>query len=528
MKNLKPVKQALISVSNKFGIIELAKSFVDRKINILSTGGTSVFLKKNNIPFKNISDYTEFPELMDGRIKTIHPKIHGGILGRRKKDDAVMKLYNIIPIDIVVVNLYPFLENMSKNINNMDDIINYIDIGGSTLIRSAAKNHQDVMVLTDPLDYKKAIKILDENNNNFPIKNKFYMACKAFEYISQYDSIIFGCLKTKYNEYYNEKNNFIYLPKIINLNLIKKQNLRYGENHHQKAALYFDNTQKPTDIVAAKQIQGKLLSYNNLSDADIAWECVKTFLKPACVIVKHGTPCGVSENISIINAYISAYKCDPTSAFGGVIAFNGLLNSDTVQTIINQQFVEVIIATNISKNALKILETKKNIRVLICSNIQKQKNKFSFKQINGGVLVQDIDSENINEKTWTIVSNCKPNHEEYEDAIFAWKVVKFVKSNAVVYVKNKKTISIGSGQTSRIYSTKIANLKLIDQKIKIKNIIMASDAFIPFRDNVDIAKKNGVNCIIQSGGSIRDKEVIQAVNEYNMIMIFTNIRHFKH
>ncbi|XRX42593.1 MAG: bifunctional phosphoribosylaminoimidazolecarboxamide formyltransferase/IMP cyclohydrolase [Buchnera aphidicola (Eriosoma harunire)] len=532
MNKKNSIRQALISVSDKSGLVSLAQSLIKRNINIFSTGGTEKFLKKNNITTTSISEYTQFPEIMNGKIKTIHPKIYGSILGNPNDDRDIMNFYNIVPIDLVIVNLYPFSKKIAIDNIYHENILNYIDIGGVTLIRAAAKNHPNVMVVVCPLDYPLITNLLDNNNNTFNIEDKFYMACKAFKYTSQYDKTIFDYLIQ-----HNIKTSTIQLktqplPNYINIKLKKKQDLRYGENHHQKAALYFntlDNQHHITNsISSAKQIQGKLLSYNNISDADIAWECVQSFKNPACVIVKHGTPCGVSESTSLLNAYLSAYHCDSISAFGGVIAFNHILNSITIHEILKTQFVEVIIADSVTESGLEILKLKKNIRVILC-NKNKNKNCYDIKSIHGGgFLVQDSDTIETNYNAWKNVSFKTPTNREYLDLIFAWKVVKFVKSNAIVYVQNQSTISIGSGQTSRIDSTKIATSKINDKKQSLKNIVMASDAFLPFRDNVDEAIKIGVSCIIQPGGSIKDQEIIQAANEHNIIMIFTNKRHFKH
>ncbi|CAL4318041.1 Bifunctional purine biosynthesis protein PurH [Buchnera aphidicola (Protaphis terricola)] len=520
------LKNALISLSNKKHLLEMSKILLQKKINLFSTGGTAKFLKSNNIPVVQLSEYTNVPEIMDGRLKTMHFKIIAGILGRRKKDKKIMKLYNIIPIDIVIINFYPFKEKINfKKEKEIEEIIQNIDIGGPTLVRSAAKNYKDVLIIVDFSDFKLIFNSI--KNNDISLEKRFYLATKAFQYTSHYEKNIKNYFLK--NNTFNadiKKNLF---PDKIELNFKKKQNLRYGENQHQKSAWYIKNNIFDSGVISSSyQVNGKKLSYNNISDADIALECVKQFLNPACVIVKHGNPCGASESISTINAYISAYKSDPISAFGGVIAFNTKIDEKTAIKIIQKQFVEVIIAPEINKNALKILKEKQNIRILIVGKIKKNNEKLDFKKITNGLLLQEYDNSIININKFNFITNRKPTNNELQDAIFCWKVVKYAKSNAILYGLNKTTISIGSGQTSRVDATNLANIKAKNRGFNIKGAVMASDAFFPFKDGVEKAADMGICCIIQPGGSIRDEEVIECANKNNIAMIFTQIRHFKH
>lgn len=520
------IKNALISVSDKTNIVTIAKKLIKNEIKLFSTNGTADILKKNNIPVTKISDYTKFPEIMNGRIKTLHPKIMGGILRRTNKDEQIMKLYHIVPIDIVIVNFYPF-ENKKTSMSqdNINDAINNIDIGGPTLVRAAAKNYQNVIIIVDINDINNIIASIQ--NNTMDIKTRFNLASKAFAYTSSYEKII-----SEYfikNNNFNKQHNTNLFPKIIHFSFIKKQDLRYGENHHQKASFYVEQDILPNGTIStAQKIQGKTLSYNNIIDADIALECVKEFKKPTCVIVKHGNPCGVSTSNCILDAYLSAYHADPISSFGGIIAFNDILDIKTAQAIIDTQFIEVIIAPGIHILAEKILKTKKNIRILITGEFKNNIKGLDLKRITNGLLVQEYDIHDINHKKWTIVSQRIPTQIELKDAIFCWTVAKFVKSNAIVYGRNQVTLSIGAGQMSRIDSTKLANIKAQDQGYNTFGATMASDAFFPFRDGIDSAASIGISCIIQPGGSIRDQEIIQSANEHNIAMIFTNKRHFKH
>ncbi|WP_343154283.1 bifunctional phosphoribosylaminoimidazolecarboxamide formyltransferase/IMP cyclohydrolase [Buchnera aphidicola (Aphis aurantii)] len=519
------LKNALISVSDKKHLLEMSQILLEKKINLLSTGGTAKYLINHNIPVTEISKYTNFPEIMDGRVKTMHPKIIGGILGRRKKDKNTMKLYNILPIDIVIVNFYPFHKINIQNQSTTEEIIENIDIGGPTLVRSAAKNYKDVIIIVNFSDFKLIFNSIE--NNHISIETRLYLASQAFSYTSKYEKNIKKYFINKTQSNISQKNNLF--PDKIKLKFIKKQNLRYGENQHQKSALYIkENFSEPGTISGSYQIHGKQLSYNNISDADIALECVKQFSTPACVIVKHGNPCGASENISLLKAYISAYKADPISAFGGIIAFNVIIDVQTAQEIILRQFVEVIIAPEIHHLSLEILKKKKNIRILISGKFKKNNEKIDFKKITNGLLVQENDDNTIEIEKFNFVTKRLPNDQEFKDAIFCWKIVKYVKSNAILYGLNRTTISIGAGQTSRVDATQLANFKAKDRGFDIQGATMASDAFFPFKDGIEKAASIGISCIIQPGGSIRDQEVIECANQYNIAMIFTYKRHFKH
>ncbi|MXP56523.1 bifunctional phosphoribosylaminoimidazolecarboxamide formyltransferase/IMP cyclohydrolase [Pantoea sp. Mhis] len=527
-----PIRRALLSVSERKGIVKFAQELSNRGIELLSTGSTAVLLSSVGVPVINISDYTGFPEMMDGRIKTLHPKIHGGILGRRGEDDKLMSEYNINPIDMVIVNFYPFNNSIQKNNFTLQDVIESIDIGGPAMVRAAAKNYKDVVIVVDHNDYNDVIAEMDTNINFLTLESKLHYATKAFEYTASYDSTIANYFGKIVPDYFNKsKNPSGHFPRTLNLNFIKKHNVCYGENKHQRAAFYIEEKSiNYSTIATSKQIQGKELSYNNIVDIDTALQCVKEFHEPTCVIVKHANPCAVAIGNTIFHAYQRAYLADPTSAFGGIIAFNRELDECTVQSIITQQFVEVIIAPSIKKSVLKITKSKENLRLLICDylNNSNQITSLDFKCVYGGLLVQDRDLAMITSKQLNIVTNRQPTDQELEDALFSWKVVKFVRSNAIVFAHDNMTIGIGAGQMSRIYAAKIANLKAKDQHLNIKGSTMASDAFLPFRDSIDTAFSIGVSCVIQPGGSIRDSEIIDAANEHNISMMFTGIRHFRH
>ena len=511
------IKRALISVSDKTGITQFAQSLVSLNIELLSTGGTAKLLKEQGIPVIEVSDFTGFPEIMAGRVKTLNPLIHGGILARRGVDEGVMIENDIKPIDLVVVNLYPFQDTVSRPECSFEDAIENIDIGGPAMLRSSAKNHKSVTVIVDSSDFQL---VLDELNasGNTSLKTRKKLALKTFEHTAQYDGAIANFLGEEEDGFSNT----------LNFQFTKSQALRYGENPHQRAAFYTDSNLEEVSIANSKQIQGKPLSYNNLADADAALQCVRDFDEPSCVIIKHANPCGVASRKDILTAYQSAYQTDPTSAFGGIIAFNRELDIVTAEVIINQQFVEVIIAPKINIATLKILAKKENIRVLECGELGRPKTTFDFKKVSGGLLVQDNDIELINVDNLKCVTTIKPSDSEMHDLIFAWKVAKSVKSNAIVYVKNQMTIGIGAGQMSRIYSAKIAGIKAADENLEVEGSVMASDAFFPFRDGIDAAANAGISSIIHPGGSMRDDEVIAAANEHGISMIFTGIRHFKH
>jgi phosphoribosylaminoimidazolecarboxamide formyltransferase/IMP cyclohydrolase len=490
------IKKALISVSNKSNVLELAKSLSLHDIEILSTGGTAKLLKENNINVTEVSDYTKFPEMLDGRVKTLHPKVHGGILGRRDNPDhnQTMKKHEIDPIDLVVVNLYPFEETISQEGCTLELAIENIDIGGPAMIRSAAKNYQHVAVLTNPEDYKSFTNEINKNQGSISLDLSFSLAKKAFEKTSAYDSAINNYLSSDNQNQFPDQ-----LKKTIN----KVMDLRYGENPHQEAAFYKDSSENVGSLSSFDQIQGKELSFNNLNDSDTAWECVKKFSQPTCVIVKHANPCGVASTDSLKKSYEAAFKTDPTSAFGGIIAFNKSLDQETASLIINQ-FAEVIIAADFTEGALKIFRNKPNVRLLKIK-IENNNTEFDFKKIGGGWLIQTPDIHNLDINDCNVVTDLKPTEEQLDDMKFAWIVSQFVKSNAIVFCKNKQTLGIGAGQMSRVDSTKIASLKADNANIDLAQSVVASDAFFPFRDGIDVIASHGAKCIIQPVGSIKDE-----------------------
>ncbi|PIJ48642.1 bifunctional phosphoribosylaminoimidazolecarboxamide formyltransferase/IMP cyclohydrolase [Erwinia sp. OLTSP20] len=529
MQHSRPVRRALLSVSDKAGILEFAQALSQRGVELLSTGGTARMLANEGLAVTEVSDHTGFPEMMDGRVKTLHPRIHGGILGRRGQDDAVMENHQIVPIDMVVVNLYPFAQTVSRPNCSLEDAVENIDIGGPAMVRSAAKNHKDVAIVVNSADYRMVINEMDRNDNSLTLATRFDLAIKAFEHTAAYDSMIANYFGSLVPAYYGERQDAAgRFPRTLNLNFIKKQDMRYGENSHQDAAFYIEQNLHEASVATAQQHQGKALSYNNIADTDAALECVKEFAEPACVIVKHANPCGVAVSHSITDAYERAWKTDPTSAFGGIIAFNRELDETTAQAIISRQFVEVIIAPSVSDAALKITATKHNVRVLTCGTWQQRVAGLDFKRVNGGLLVQERDLAMVDVGQLRVVSQRQPDQQELRDALFCWKVAKFVKSNAIVYAKENMTIGIGAGQMSRVYSAKIAGIKASDEGLEVKGSAMASDAFFPFRDGIDAAAAAGVTCVIQPGGSIRDDEVIAAADEHGIAMIFTDMRHFRH
>ncbi|WP_434526820.1 bifunctional phosphoribosylaminoimidazolecarboxamide formyltransferase/IMP cyclohydrolase [Photorhabdus asymbiotica] len=529
MQQLRPIRHALLSVSDKSGVVEFAKALSQRGVELLSTGGTARLLAESDLKVTEVSDYTGFPEMMDGRVKTLHPKVHGGILGRRGQDDEIMAQHQISPIDMVVVNLYPFAQTVAKPDCTLADAVENIDIGGPTMVRSAAKNHKDVAIVVNSNDYEKIIEEMDNNQGSLTQSTRFDLAIKAFEHTAAYDSMIANYFGKLVPPYYGDTTQPSgRFPRTLNLNFIKKQDMRYGENSHQDAAFYIEENLSEASIATATQLQGKALSYNNIADTDAALECVKEFVEPACVIVKHANPCGIAIGKDIHEAYDRAFKTDPTSAFGGIIAFNREIDIKTAQTIIDRQFVEVIIAPSINEEALPVLAAKQNVRVLVCGEWETRIAGFDFKRVNGGLLVQDRDLGMVTANNLRVVSKRQPTEQEMKDALFCWKVAKFVKSNAIVYAKNDMTIGIGAGQMSRVYSAKIAGIKAADEGLEVQGCAMASDAFFPFRDGIDAAAAVGVSCVIQPGGSIRDDEVIAAADEHGIAMIFTGMRHFRH
>ncbi|HHF3262317.1 bifunctional phosphoribosylaminoimidazolecarboxamide formyltransferase/IMP cyclohydrolase [Vibrio diabolicus] len=530
MNNARPIRRALISVSDKTGIVEFAQALAERGVDILSTGGTARLLAEQGIAVTEVSDYTGFPEMMDGRVKTLHPKVHGGVLGRRGQDDDVMAKHGINPIDMVVVNLYPFAETVAKEGCTLADAVENIDIGGPTMVRSAAKNHKDVTIVVNAHDYDRVIAEMDENEKSLTLETRFDLAIAAFEHTAAYDGMIanyFGTMVPSYgeNKEGDEESKF---PRTFNQQFEKKQDMRYGENSHQAAAFYVEANPQEASVSTARQIQGKALSYNNIADTDAALECVKEFNEPACVIVKHANPCGVALGKDILEAYNRAYQTDPTSAFGGIIAFNQELDAKTASAIVERQFVEVIIAPSVSAEAIEIVAAKKNVRLLECGEWSTKTTGFDVKRVNGGLLVQDRDQGMVSLDDLKVVSKRQPTEEELKDALFCWKVAKYVKSNAIVYAKGDMTIGVGAGQMSRVYSAKIAGIKAADEGLQVEGCVMASDAFFPFRDGIDAAAEAGIKCVIQPGGSMRDDEVIAAADEHGMAMIFTGMRHFRH
>ncbi|GLT18996.1 bifunctional purine biosynthesis protein PurH [Vibrio zhanjiangensis] len=536
MTNARPIRRALISVSDKTGIVEFAQALANRGVELLSTGGTARLLTENSISVTEVSDYTGFPEMMDGRVKTLHPKVHGGVLGRRGQDDDVMETHDIKPIDMVVVNLYPFAETVAKPGCTLADAVENIDIGGPTMVRSAAKNHKDVTIVVNAQDYNHVIQEMDANNKSLTLDTRFDLAIAAFEHTAAYDGMIanyFGTMVPSHNilsldEEGKQADQESKFPRTFNQQLIKKQDMRYGENSHQEAAFYVEANPEETSVSTARQIQGKALSYNNIADTDAALECVKEFDEPACVIVKHANPCGVALGNDILQAYDSAYTTDPTSAFGGIIAFNRELDAETARAIVERQFVEVIIAPSVSAQAIEIVAAKKNVRLLECGQWSSKTTGFDIKRVNGGLLVQDRDQGMVSLNDLKVVSKRQPTEAELKDALFCWKVAKYVKSNAIVYSKGDMTIGVGAGQMSRVYSAKIAGIKAADEGLQVEGCVMASDAFFPFRDGIDAAAEAGIKCVIQPGGSMRDDEVIAAADEHGMAMIFTGMRHFRH
>lgn len=518
------IKRALLSVSDKTGVLELAQELNRLGVELLSTGGTAKLLSEAGLPVKEVSQHTGFPEMMAGRIKTLHPKIHGGLLGRRGTDDAIMTEHDIAPIDLVVVNLYPFEATIARDDCTLPMAIENIDIGGPTMLRAAAKNHADVTVLIDPVDYQNVIDQIAANGG-VDDATRFDLAVKTFEHTAHYDGAI-----ANYLGKLTDNDEEMLFPRTFNNQFHKKQDMRYGENPHQNAAFYSEVAPKSGTISASQQLQGKALSYNNIADTDAALECVKAFPEsPACVIVKHANPCGVATADNLLTAYDMAFQTDPTSAFGGIIAFNRPLDGDTAKAIIERQFVEVIIAPTISEEAKAIVAQKANVRLLACGDFVTDGDAgLDFKRVNGGLLVQDRDDAVVQADELKVVTDTAPSEEQMQDLLFAWRVAKFVKSNAIVYAKGQQTVGIGAGQMSRVVSSRIAGIKAEDAGLVVPGAVMASDAFFPFRDGLDAAAEAGIKAVIQPGGSMRDDEVIAAANEHGIAMVFTGMRHFRH
>ncbi len=517
-------RRALISVSDKTGIVEFAQALAGHGVEILSTGGTFRLLQENSIPVTEVSDYTGFPEMMDGRVKTLHPKVHGGILGRRGIDDGIMEEHGIKPIDMVVVNLYPFKATVADPNCDLPTAIENIDIGGPTMVRSAAKNHKDVAIVVNASSYETVLTEMDANNGATSYKTRYELMVKAFEHTAQYDGMIanhFGARNTD-----NHKRNF---ADTYNMQYQKTQDMRYGENPHQKAAFYIEDDAQEASVATAKQLQGKELSFNNVADTDAALETVKLFEEPACVIVKHANPCGVAVSSDIKTAYELAFATDPESAFGGIIAFNRELDAETAQLIVEKQFSEVIIAPTVSPAAAEAVSAKKNVRLLECGQWGSERpTAYDYKRVNGGLLIQEKDNGMVSKSDLKVVTQKTPSDTEMDDLLFAWKVAKMVKSNAIIYGKDGRTIGVGAGQMSRVNSARIAAIKAEHANLEVKGAVMASDAFFPFRDGIDNAAAVGISAVIQPGGSMRDEEVIAAADEHGMAMVFTGMRHFRH
>jgi len=519
---LAPVNRALISVSDKTGIVEFAQALHQRGVEILSTGGTFRLLKDSGIPAVEVSDYTGFPEMMDGRVKTLHPKVHGGILARRGQDDAVMGEHGIDPIDMVVVNLYPFEQTVAKPGCTLEDAVENIDIGGPTMVRAAAKNHAHVNIVVNAGDYPRILAELEANKGQTSYELRFDLAIRAYEHTAAYDGAIANYFGRKVEGGSDD------FPRTFNSQFHQVQGLRYGENSHQKAAFYTEKNPAPGTIATAQQLQGKELSYNNIADTDAALETVKLFEAPTCVIVKHANPCGVASAGSLKAAYLRAFDTDPESAFGGIIAFNRELDADTAQAIVDKQFVEVIIAPSVASGVSDIVAAKKNVRLLVCGTWSEAPRDLDYKRVSGGLLVQDRDNGTVSESALKVVTKKVPTEAQMRDLLFTWKVAKMVKSNAIVYGKDGATVGVGAGQMSRVNSARIAGIKAEHAGLEVKGSVMASDAFFPFRDGLDNAGKAGVAAVIQPGGSMRDEEVIAAADEHNIAMVFTGMRHFRH
>jgi phosphoribosylaminoimidazolecarboxamide formyltransferase/IMP cyclohydrolase len=515
--------QALISVSDKSGVVEFARALASMNVSILSTGGTARLLQEGGVKATEVADYTGYPEMLDGRLKTLHPKIHGGILGRREVAAHIqaMNEAGIEPIDLVVVNLYPFSQTIAKPGCKLETAIENIDIGGPAMLRSAAKNYHDVTVVTDPDDYTRIIDEMRANGGATIPATRFELAKKAFSHTAAYDAAI-----SNYLTGVDADGGRIGFPERLTLQFHKMQAMRYGENPHQSAAFYRDPHPVAGSLANYVQLQGKELSYNNIGDADAAWECVKTFDKPACVIVKHANPCGAAVSGGALNAYKLAFATDPTSAFGGIIAFNRAVDRDTAEAVAGQ-FVEVVIAPSYDDGAKAVFAAKANLRVLevpIANEVQ----HYELKRVGGGLLVQSPDSRNVGADELKVVTARAPSPAELNDLLFAWRVAKFVKSNAIVFCGNGQTLGVGAGQMSRVDSARIAGIKSQNAGLSLAGSVAASDAFFPFRDGIDVVAQAGATAVIQPGGSVRDDEVIAAANELGIAMVFTGVRHFRH
>ncbi|MDR7133486.1 phosphoribosylaminoimidazolecarboxamide formyltransferase/IMP cyclohydrolase [Lysobacter niastensis] len=517
------IRRALLSVSDKTGLIELARSLAAQGVELLSTGGTAKAIRDAGLAVKDVSDVTGFPEMMDGRVKTLHPIVHGGLLGRAGTDDAVMAQHGIAPIDLLVLNLYPFEKVSADPASSMEDIVENIDIGGPAMLRSAAKNFARVAVATDPAQYAGIVEELQGNDGTLSAQTRFRLSVAAFNRVAQYDA----CISDYLSAINPDDGARALFPAQQNSNFVKVMDLRYGENPHQHGAFYRDLYPVPGTLATFTQLQGKELSFNNLADADAAWECVRQFERPACVIVKHANPCGVAEGVACGDAYELAYATDPTSAFGGILAFNTRLDAATGKAILDRQFVEVLIAPDYDDGALAYAKKKANVRVLRIPHGE-GRNNFDIRRVGSGLLMQTSDIREVGRDELKVVTKLAPTKEQFDDLLFAWRVAKFVKSNAIVYAKDHRTIGVGAGQMSRVYSARIAGIKATDAGLVVPGSVMASDAFFPFRDGIDAAAEAGIKAVIQPGGSMRDSEVIAAADEHGIAMVFTGVRHFRH
>ncbi len=524
--DLLPVRRALLSVSDKTGLIDLARALAARNVELLSTGGTAKAIREAGLPVKDVSDVTGFPEMMDGRVKTLHPMVHGGLLGRAGTDDAVMAEHGIAPIDLLVLNLYPFESVTARADCSLADAVENIDIGGPAMLRSAAKNFARVAVATSPDQYDALLAELAANDGQLSAAKRFELSVAAFNRVAQYDAAISNYLSavTDTSATVPVRNEY---PAQMNSSFIKVMDLRYGENPHQSGVFYRDLYPVPGTLATFVQLQGKELSYNNLADADAAWECVRQFEVPACVIVKHANPCGVAVAADVGAAYEMAYNTDPTSAFGGILAFNRTLDAATAKAILDRQFVEVLIAPDYEPAALEYATKKANVRVLRIP-AGDARNNYDTKRIGSGLLIQSADNRSMTVDELKTVTQRAPSTAELRDLLFAWRVAKYVKSNAIVYAKDERTIGVGAGQMSRVYSARIAGIKAADAGLVVPGSVMASDAFFPFRDGLDAAAEAGITAVIQPGGSMRDAEVIAAADEHGIAMVFTGVRHFRH
>ena len=525
-----PIAQALLSVSDKTGLVDFARGLAGLGVRLLSTGGTAKALSDAGLPVTDIGEYTGFPEMLDGRVKTLHPKVHGGILARRDLPAhmAALEKHAIPPIDLVVVNLYPFRETVARPGCTLDEAIENIDIGGPTMVRAAAKNWQDVGIVVDPADYGALLAELAAHGRTLSTATRFALARKAYSHTASYDGAISNWLTARGPD--GAANTF---PDRFNVQVEKIQDLRYGENPHQAAAFYRDERPSPGSIATYRQLQGKELSYNNIADSDAAWECVKSFAgtaAAACVIIKHANPCGVAVADNPLDAYRKAFATDPVSAFGGIIAFNCAVDAATLEAV-SAQFLEVLIAPSYTADALAVIAQKKNVRVLEIPSppeVRTAAPQTDFKRVGGGLLVQTADTHNVQSEALKVVTKKSPSAGQLTDLLFAWRVAKYVKSNAIVYCAGGQTLGIGAGQMSRVDSTRIAAAKAANASLSLVGSVVASDAFFPFRDGLDVVADNGAVAVIQPGGSVRDDEVIAAADERGIAMVFTGVRHFRH